>query len=92
MKLDPDDPIVRTAVKGKIVEEFLTSDVGKLLTDRARVEIDKATDELKTVWPLRVFKVLTLQHKIEVWEGFQQTLAEVIMEGENAMKILEGDD
>ena len=91
-ELDPEDPVVRTAVLGKVVEDFLTSDVGRVLTEYAKTEVDKSTDELKLVSPLRVFRVMKLQHRIEVWEGFQKALANVIMDGLNATKILEGDD
>lgn len=90
--LDPEDPVVRTAVLGKVVEDFLTSDVGKILTDHAKTEVDKSTDELKLVSPLRIFRVMKLQHRIEVWEGFQQALANVIMDGLNAMDTLKGDE
>jgi hypothetical protein len=90
--LDPDDPVVRTAVKGKVVEDFLTSDVGKILIEYAKRSVDKSTEELKIVSPLRIFKVMKLQHHIEVWEGFQQALADAIMDGLNAMKIIEGDE
>ncbi len=90
--LDPNDPVVRTAVQGKVVEDFLTSDIGKMLARYAQECVDKSTEELKTISPLRVFKVMKLQHHIEMWEGFQQCLANAIMDGENAMNILQGDE
>lgn len=91
-ELDPNDPVVRTAVLGKVVEDFLVSDVGKILTTRAKAEVDKSTEELKTISPLRIFRVMKLQHRIEVWEGFQQELAEAIMNGESATELLEEDN
>ena len=90
--LDPDDPIVRTAVIGKVVEDFLTSDVGKILTELAKAHVDKSTEELKLVSPLRVFRVMKLQHNIEVWEGFQKALADAIMDGLSATNLLQGDE
>jgi hypothetical protein len=91
-ELDPNDPVVRTAVMGKVVEDFIGGDVGRLLAKHAQDCVDKSTEELKTISPLRVFKVMKLQHHIEMWEGFQQCLANAIMDGQNATKILEGDE
>jgi hypothetical protein len=90
--LDPDDPIVRTAVMGKVVEDFLTSEVGRLIAQYAQDQVDISTDEIKVVSPLRLFKVSRLQLRIELWEGLMRRLADVITDGLNATKILEGDE
>jgi len=91
-ELNPEDPVVRTAVLGKVVEDFLTSDVGRILTELAKSHVDKSTEELKLVSPLRFFMVMKLQHNIEVWEGFQKALADAIMDGLHATDLLEGED
>ena len=89
--LDPEDPAVRTAVFGKVVEDFLVSDVGKSLASYAKDRIEEKTEKLKKIWPLRVFTIMKLQNEIELWEGFQQCLANAIMDGQQAMNVLQGD-
>ena len=91
-ELDPDDPVVRTAVTGKMVEDFLTSDVGKLIAEHAQQQVDISTDKLKLVSPLRLFMVSRLQLEISLWEGLMRKLADVITDGLNATKLLEGED
>lgn len=91
-ELDPDDPVVRAAVMGKIVEDFLGSDVGRLIASYAQGEVDISTDQLKLVSPLRLFQVSRLQQRIELWEGLLTKLANVITDGLNATQMLEGDD
>lgn len=90
-ELNPDDPVVRTAVRGKIVEDFFSGEVGKILGEYAKDKVDTYTEELKTTYPLRIFKIMKLQNQIEVWEGFQQALANAIIDGLNATKLLEDD-
>jgi hypothetical protein len=91
-ELDPDDPVVRTAVMGKMVEDFLTSEVGKMIAGYAQAQVDISTDKLKVVSPLRLFTVSRLQLEIGLWEGLMTKLADVITDGLNATKLLEGED
>lgn len=88
-ELDPDDPVVRTAVTGKVVEDFLTSEVGKLIAEYAQEQVDISTQKLKVVSPLRLFAVSRLQLEIELWEGLLRKLANVITDGMSATKLLE---
>ena len=92
MAIDPDDPMVRTAVFGKQVEDFLHGEIGQYLVKRAEAEVEKDIEKLKNTSPLFVFAIMKLQHRIELWEGVQQQLADAIMDGQQAMRILEGDD
>ena len=89
MNLHPDDPAVRAAVVGKVVEDWLESDVGKALAESAAREIEQAVEELKTVWPLRVFKVMQLQERIRQCERFQKALADKIVDGRQAIQTIE---
>ena len=91
-ELDPSDPVVRTAVLGKVVEDFLTGEVGKLIAKYAEDQVDISTEKLKLVSPLRLFTVSRLQLEIQLWEGVLTKLANVITDGLNAVKILEGEE
>ena len=44
--IDPDEPLVRTAVFGKQVEDFLTSDIGDYLLQKAKHEEADAIEAL----------------------------------------------
>jgi hypothetical protein len=93
MSLDPDDPTVRTAVEGQVVEDWLSTVQGRAIADSARTEIEEAVEELKTVWPLRIFKVMQLQERIRQCERFQKALADKVIDGNQAMQaIQEGDN
>ena len=75
-----------------MVEDFLTGEVGRLIAEYAQEQVDISTDKLKLVSPLRLFTVSRLQLRIELWEGLLTKLANVITDGLNATKLLEGDE
>ncbi len=90
--LNPEDPVVRTAVFGKQVEEFVNSDIGRYITTRADDEINDCTDELKRIsadWPWGRRKIARLQNRIATAERVIHWLAEAITEGHQAMNIIE---
>lgn len=92
MPLSKEDPLVRTAVLGKEVEEFLHSDIGHYMTARADAEIAQATEQLKRVSPSWFWgrrKIVRLQNQIAVAERVLHWLAEAITEGRHATEILE---
>lgn len=88
-ELDPEDPVVRTAVTGKIVEDFLASEVGRLIAGHAQEQVDISTQKLRIVSPLRLFAVSRLQLEISLWEGLLTKLATVITDGMNATQLIE---
>lgn len=90
MSLDENDPIVQSAVFGSQVEQFLNSDIGRYLVQRAEDEAELANDQLKRVLPWRSRKIRELQNRIWVAENFQQWLADAIMDGQQSLRILEG--
>ena len=55
------DPTLELAVFGKQVEEFLQSDVGSYLINRAKEEALEAMEVLKTVHPWRHRRIQELQ-------------------------------
>jgi hypothetical protein len=89
--LDASDPIVRTAVFGKQVEQFLESDIGVYLTQRAEAQSDEAMGKLKEVDPNDWQQVMVLQMKIHVAEYILDWLGEAIRAGLQATEHLKED-
>jgi len=92
MQLDANDPIVETAVFGQQVEQFLSSEIGRYLIDRAEREAEHAADALKTVHPWRTRRIRELQNIIWVSERVQKWLGEAILDGRQALNVIEGND
>lgn len=92
MPLDPEDPDVRVAVLGKLVEDFLKSDIGDYLIKQSDYKVNHAVKELKSVSPWRRNRIKHLQNEIRIGEDFQNWLAEAYAAGKQAMNNLEGKD
>jgi hypothetical protein len=90
MRLDPNDPQVRVAVFGKQVEDFLNGDIGAYLVRRAETQAEEAIEALKTVSPWRRRRITQLQARIAAFEGIQQWLADAIVDGRQALNLIEG--
>jgi hypothetical protein len=90
--MNREDPLVEQAVFGKMVEDFLGTDVGRYLIKRTEDDVDAATDQLKKVFPWRWRKIQQLQNKIAVAESIQGYIADAVLRGQNAMNIIEGKD
>lgn len=95
-KLDPEQPTVQAAVLGRLVEEFLTSDVGDYLLHRAKTQEDAATEGLLALCfagapDPRALEQYTLQ--IRCARMFQQWLGEAVSSGMQALELIkeEGD-
>ena len=91
MAIDPNDPIVQTAVAGKRMEDFLSNE-GRFINDWLDTEILESVNELKSISPLRVFRIMQLQHRIEYASRFRGLIEGVILDGMKAMNIIEGED
>lgn len=89
---DPEDPNVKTAVFGKMVEDWIAGDVGQYVVRRYENRIDEVTDRLKRIAPWRFLRIMRLQHELKVREEFLMDLGSAIQEGHNALNILEGKD
>ena len=92
MRLNPDDPLVETAIFGQQVEQFLSGDIGKYLVRRAETEAEHATEALKKVHPWRTRRIRELQNIIWVAEHVQKWLGEAILDGRQALNVIEGND
>jgi len=89
--LDINDPLVKSAVLGRQVEEFLESDIGKYLVGRAESEAREAMDLLKNVSFWRKKRIIWLQNRIKTAENFQMWLGQAYSEGLHALHTIEGD-
>lgn len=86
------DEIKESAIFGERVKMFLESDVGQYVLGQLESEMEEQIDKLKTVHPWRWRRISQLQAKIEVYENFKFWLANAIIDGQQAMKILQGDE
>lgn len=93
MSLNPADPLVRSAVFGRQVEDFLTNDpIGKYLVERADREIEECSIALRHQsprfwWGRR--KIEKLQNRIHICESVLGWLRDSITEGRQALQIIE---
>lgn len=83
------DQLVEEAVFGKQVENFLNSKLGIYLVKYAESKANDATEKLKGVYSWRRRRIQELQNEVHLWESFQQRLAEAIMDGQQALKLLD---
>ena len=85
---DINEPLYRKAAFGKQIEEFTASDIGRYLIKRAESEVQAAFEDLKAVNPVDGKAVQALQSRIWRAESFQQWLADGIIDGLQAFKII----
>jgi CII-binding regulator of phage lambda lysogenization HflD len=89
--LNPEDPLVRTAVFGKEVERFLHSDVGSYLLQRAKEQSDSNVEKLKTTPPTHWEAIMVLQMKINEADHIIDWLGDAIRAGLQATEQLKED-
>jgi hypothetical protein len=89
MSLDPDDPVVESAVLGKEAEDFLTSRIGQYLITRVDSEIEEARLALETTSPWRRRRIQDLQARIWRAQSFKGWMADIITDGRNALQLIE---
>jgi len=90
--LNPEDPVVKAAVFGRQVEDFINSEIGRFITKRADDEIADCLEQLKTTDPTFPWgrrKIARIQAQIGVAERVMGWLVEAITNGHQAMNILE---
>jgi hypothetical protein len=83
--------LLDTAVFGERVSQFLKTDVGQYLIDRADDERDAAVEAIKIVNPASINDVMRLQNRIWLMEQFKTWLADAVVAGLQAEKALQGE-
>ena|ERR1700679_1746890 len=89
LDLNPNDPLVRTAVFGVEVQDFLKGPIGDFLLKRAEQRLSVLLGKLKVTREMS--QVTELQAEIRHLEGFEGWLAEAVQAGLTATQMLEGD-
>lgn len=90
--LDPEDPLVRTAVFGVEVQEFLKGPIGDYLLKQAENRLADLMDKLKKVNPVtHSGELLAIQAEIRHLEKFEGWLAEAVQAGLTATAIIDGE-
>lgn len=84
------EEIFETAVFGKIIENFLGSEIGNYLLGKAKLEEEEAMRALIVTSPWRRRRIQQLQNQIWRSQQFQVWLADAIVAGEQATNFLEG--
>ena len=88
--LDPEDPLVRNAVLGVEVTEWMQGPIGSFVMDRVRKRLEVLEQSLKNTDPFKDPNGISkAQAEILHWEGFAGWLGDAIQSGINAQKIIE---
>jgi hypothetical protein len=87
-----DDDLIESAVFGKRVEDFMSSDIGTYLLTCARIEAEEAMAELKSVSAFSPEKIIELQSKLKRAESIKQWMFDAVLAGKQALSVLEGKD
>jgi hypothetical protein len=77
------------AVLGKDAEEFLASDLGRVMLARAVEEEREALDALAVISPWRRRRITQLQAQLWRARSFKEWLTEVVITGQQALQQLE---
>lgn len=80
---------VAEAMLGRDVEEFLHTDLGRYMLERAEEEERAALEELATVWPWRRSRIRQLQAIVWRSRSFKTWLTELVVAGKQAMEQLD---
>ncbi len=91
--IDPDEPLVRTAVFGKQVEDFLTSDIGDYLLQKAKHDEQTAIEELISgVGVLEDRQIREIRSRIYWARNFTQWLGHAVDMGRQSLEMLKEDE
>ena len=89
--LDPEDPTVRTAVFGLLVQEWIGTPVGEFVMNRVKSRLQRLELDLKKVDPEKPMAVARIQAEIGHWEQFAGWLGDAMQAGLDAQAIIEGE-
>jgi len=88
VRLDPNDPDVRTAAFGQQVQNFMNSDIGQYIEERANAEIMEALAKLRTVDAADANKIRELQMQVAIPERILVWMQEAIQQGNQAFQAI----
>lgn len=91
-ELNPQDPIVRSAVFGQQVQDFLKGEIGDFLIKKAEARLAWLLGKLKVADPDNPYAIAKLQAEIDHLERFEAWLGTAVQEGLTAIAIIDGED
>lgn len=83
------DMLIRRAVFGKQVDNFLSTDIGRYLMARAKSESDDALADFKRCDPADEKRVRRLQTAIQQADNLKAWLETAVLDGLQAIEIIE---
>jgi hypothetical protein len=86
--LDPNDVTVRAAVFGVQVQQFLDSEIGVYLIERADNQAETALKELVIADPTQPEVIRAIQNRIKVADSIVSWIREAIEMGDQATESL----
>jgi hypothetical protein len=89
--LDPEDPLVKQAVFGVQMEDWLKGPIGSYVMNRVRQRLSALESQLKTIDPQKVMEVAKLQVEIKHWESFAGWIGDAIQMGYEAEATIDGE-
>jgi hypothetical protein len=89
--IDPDDPLLKWAVLGRMCEEFIGSDVGQFLLSRAQREAFESIETLKSCPATDYTTIIEARATLRRAENFEAWLREAIEQGMQATQQLESE-
>lgn len=78
------DELIAEAEIGERAQDFIDSDLGKVLIGMAEQEVLAAQQELETADPAKVTEIIRLQERIKLARQFPEWLQELVLRGEQA--------
>jgi len=91
--MDPyEQTLLAEITLGDEAKKFFNSDIGRFILGRATEEIDQALSEFKDIDPTDDKGIRNLQQKIAVAEKLPIWLNECIVEGEQAMAVIDQEE
>lgn len=81
--------LVAEAMLGRDAEQFLKTDLGRFMLERAMEEERDALEALASVWPWRRRRIQDLQAKLWRARSFQNWMGELISAGRQALEQME---
>lgn len=90
--LDPNDPLVRTAIFGEQVQDFLRSDIGAFLVTHINAKVHEIECELheRDFDSTEAFKLKQIERRM--YESLQAWLGDAIHQGITATAVIDGEE
>lgn len=86
------DELLAEAIIGRDAEEFISSELGRVIIGRAELEYSEALEGLKSADPEDCSLIRELQNKAWRAESLKGWLAELVIAGKQALETLDAQE